>query len=196
MRDPFAHKEKGSFHYYNIIFLQETFSRVEVEKIWRTQWKGKLFFSHGTSHSCGVITLVRSDLEFEPKCVNTDSQGRYFFLDAVVQGAKYLFANVYAPNKVQQQILFFNNLNKNLDNYADDLERKVSVGGDFNITFNLILDCAGGTPTKKYSVKSVEDLCLDHDLIDIWRIRHPDKKRFTWRQRNPFIQRRLDHWLI
>ena len=37
---------------------------------------------------------------------------------------------------------------------------------------------------------------LDHDLIHIWSIRHHDMKRFTWRQRNPFIQRRLDHWLI
>ena len=86
------------------------------------------------------MTLVRSDLEFEPKCVNTDSQGRYIFLDAVVQGAKYLFANVHAPNKDQQQILFFKSLNKNLENYTNDLERKVIVGGDFNITFYPILD--------------------------------------------------------
>ena len=39
-------------------------------------------------------------------------------------------------------------------------------------------------------------MCLDFDLVDIWRIRNPESKRFTWRQRNPFIQRRLDYWLI
>ena len=107
---------------YDIIFPQETYSTVEVEKIWRTQWKGKLFFSHSVNHSCGVMALVRSDLEFEPKRVNADSQGCKISLDAVVQGTKYLFANVYAPNKVQQQILFCRNLNKNLENYADHLE--------------------------------------------------------------------------
>ena len=32
--------------------------------------------------------------------------------------------------------------------------------------------------------------------IDIWRIRNPDVKRFSWRQKNPAIQRRLDYWLI
>ena len=36
----------------------------------------------------------------------------------------------------------------------------------------------------------------DFDLVDIWRLRNPETKRFTWRQKNPFIQRRLDYWLI
>ena len=58
------------------------------------------------------------------------------------------------------------------------------------------LDCSGGKPFKKESVKKIQDLCLDFDLVDIWRIRNPECKRFTWRQKNPFIQRRLDYWLI
>ena len=37
---------------------------------------------------------------------------------------------------------------------------------------------------------------LANDLIDVWRIHHPDKKRFTWRKPNSTIQRRLDFWLI
>ena len=50
---------------YDIIFLQETYSTVDVEDIWRTQWRGKLFFAHGSNHSCGVMILVsRSDLDF------------------------------------------------------------------------------------------------------------------------------------
>ena len=34
------------------------------------------------------------------------------------------------------------------------------------------------------------------DLVDIWRIRNPTVKRFTWRQKKPIIQRRLDYWLV
>ena len=34
------------------------------------------------------------------------------------------------------------------------------------------------------------------DLVDIWRIRNPDNKLFTWKQTKPLIQRRLDFWLI
>ena len=33
-------------------------------------------------------------------------------------------------------------------------------------------------------------------MIDIWRIRNPTEKRFTWRQKTPIIQRRLDFWLV
>ena len=32
--------------------------------------------------------------------------------------------------------------------------------------------------------------------MDIWRVRNSECKRFTWRQKNPFIQRRLDYWLL
>ena len=46
------------------------------------------------------------------------------------------------------------------------------------------------------SVKDIEELCLDFDLIDIWPIRNPEVKRFTWRQKKPLIHRRLDFWLI
>ena len=37
---------------------------------------------------------------------------------------------------------------------------------------------------------------LDFDLVDIWRIRNPTASRFTWRQKTPLEQRRLDYWLI
>ena len=70
------------------------------------------------------------------------------------------------------------------------------LGGDFNGTIDSSLDCLGGSPAKKESVKILEETCLDLDLIDIWRVRNPKVKLFTWKQTKPFIQRRLDFWLI
>ena len=32
--------------------------------------------------------------------------------------------------------------------------------------------------------------------MDIWRIKHPDSKSFTWSQKSPRIFCRLDYWLI
>ena len=197
-----AKKRKALFMWlnerkYDIIFLQETYCTVEVEDTWRTQWQGKLFSSHGTNHSCGVMVLVRSDLDFNLKSVEADVQGRYVLVEADVQGSNFLFVNVYAPNKVQEQCLFFDNLNKIIENFVIDKEqKKIVIGGDFNIALDSDLDCSGGNPSKKDSVKNIQDLCLDYDLVDIWRIRNPETKRFTWRQKNPLIQRRLDYWLI
>ena len=88
-----AKKRKALFMWlnerkYDIIFLQETYCTVEVEDTWRTQWRGKLFSSHGTNHSCGVMVLVRSDLDFNLKSVEVDVQGRYVLVEADVQGGK------------------------------------------------------------------------------------------------------------
>ena len=58
------------------------------------------------------------------------------------------------------------------------------------------LDCSGGTPKEKESVKFLNSICLNYDLVDIWRIRNPDRKLFSWKQKNPLVQRRLDFWLI
>ena len=43
----------------------------------------------------------------------------------------------------------------------------------------------------KDSAKFVADICVEHNLIDIWRIRNLEETRFTWRQKTPVIQRRL-----
>ena len=171
---------------YDINFLQETYCTAEVEDIWRTQWQGKLFYSHGTNHSCGVVVLVRSDLDFNLKSVDADTQGRYVVMEADVQGSDFLLVNVYAPNKVEEQCLFFDNLNNVIENFVVDKEKKIAIDSD--------LDCSGGSPFKKDSVKNIQEIFLDYDLVDIWRIRNPETKRFTWRPKNPLIQRRLDCW--
>ena len=181
---------------YDIVFLQETYSTIDIESVWRTQWQGKLYFSHGSNHSCGVMILVRDDLDFKLNFVRSDDNGRYIIMEAEVQGSSFLFVNIYAPNSVQDQFCFYDNLNKNIEENIIEKDNRIILGGDFNVTLNPVWDCSGGNQSKKASAKFIEDLCLDFDLIDIWRIRNPEIKRFTWGQKKPLIQRRLDFWLI
>ena len=107
-----------------------------------------------------------------------------------------MLVNVYAPNKTPDQCSFFDKLNNNIEEYVANTESRLIVGGDFNVLLNPDFDCSGGNSSRKDSVKNIQDLCLDFDLVDIWRVRNPQTKRFTWRQKSPFIQRRLDYWLI
>ena len=37
---------------------------------------------------------------------------------------------------------------------------------------------------------------VKNEFINIWRIRNPTTKRFTWRQKHTLIQRRLNFWLM
>ena len=181
----------------DVAFLQETYSSVEDEKFWNTHWKGKMLFSHGSHHSKGTLVLIKQGLDFEQKSVLCDPNGRFIILEAVVQGTPVLFVTIYARNKIHEQEAFFKKIDRKLDEYDFDPNRKVIMDGDFNIFFDEDLDCIGGHPKiKQKSVDIVKDIMLAYELTDVWRIRHPDKKRFTWRQPNSSIQRRLDYWLI
>ena len=77
-----------------IVFFQETYSTNDIESVWRTQWQGKLYFSHGSYHSCGVMFLVREDLDFKLNLVRSDDNGRYIIMEAEVRGSSFLFVNI------------------------------------------------------------------------------------------------------
>ena len=49
--------------------------------------------------------------------------------------------------------------------------------------FDHDLDRSGGIKKTKEPVKILEDICLEQDLLDIWCVRNPTEKRFTWRQK-------------
>ena len=115
-------KRKALFCWLNerkcdIVFLQETNSTIDVESIWKTQWQGKLYFSHGSNHSCGVMILVKDDVDFKLNSIISDDQGRFVIMEAEVQGSLFLFVNIYAPNSVQDQCCFYDNLNKKIEEH-------------------------------------------------------------------------------
>ena len=59
------------------------------------------------------------------------------------------------------------------------------------------LDKKGGITEKKEKVVDIINKTIQNfDLIDIWRLRNPDIKQFTWRQKNEKVKCRLDYWLI
>ena len=130
------------------------------------------------------------------KSIKSDEDGRFIIMKAEIQDSSFLLVNVYAPNKTPDQCSFFDKLNNNIEEYVANTEPRLIVGGDFNVPLNPDFDCSGGNSSRKYSVKNIQDLCLDFDLVDIWRVRNPQTKRFTWRQKSVFIQRRLDYWLV
>ena len=99
-------------------------------------------------------------------------EGLYIVLEAEVQGANFLLVKLYVPNKVQEWCHFIENLNSTIDVIKDN-EPQIVVGGDLIVTLESDLDCSGGNPAQKASVKSIQDLCLDFDLVNIWRIRNP-----------------------
>ena len=74
---------------------------------------------------------------------------------------------------------------------------EIIFGGDFNLVLDVVNDKAGGNKTAhQKSLKQMESIKENLDLMDIWQIQHPETKRCTWRRREPDIQCRLDFFLI
>ncbi len=95
--------------------------------------------------------------------------------------------NVYAPNKTSEHNLSSQHKDE-LDNMCMDENCSMIVGGDFNVIMDPKLDGYGGNPRLKKSVKKIENICSSYDLVDIWRVRNPDTKSFTRRQKTTVVQ--------
>ena len=172
----------------DICFLQETYSTEEIENQWKKQWSGDIYFAHGSNHSRGVAILTRKSFDFKLKSIRSDEEGRYLIPETTIQDVPFLLVNIYAPNTTTKQSLFFQTLSELIyDEGYNDPDYKIILGGDLNVTMDPDLDYSGGNPVLKDSVKCVEDIILNYDLVDIWRIRNPNSKKFFWRQKSPII---------
>ena len=126
-----------------------------------------------------------------------DDGGKFIVLNTLTEDSPVVFINCYAPNEEKDQLKVFDDLNHILDN-IDNSEGTVLVwGGDFNLIFDIGLDADGGSPKLKLkSICKVSSMMSENDLCDIYRIRNPETKRFTWRRKTPFKQRRFNYFLI
>ena len=105
--------------------------------------------------------------------------------------------NYYTPNEEKDQLKVLDDLNHILDNIHISEDTVLVWGGDFNLIFDIGLDADGGFPKLKLkSICKVSSIMSENDLCDIYRIRNPETKRFTWRRKTPFKQRRLNYFLI
>ena len=180
-----------------ILFMQETHSRIGDELSWSTQFDGKMWFSHGDNNSRGVLIGISKDLEHvvEKECKNL--RGRFIILKCVIQGTPFLLINIYNDNIEADQVKTLEDLKVSMHDIDIEQECKIVSGGGYNLIFDINLGSSGGKPRLKLSSVSKEcSINEDFDLIDIWRIRNPHKKRFTYRLRTPLIQRRLDYFFI
>ena len=105
--------------------------------------------------------------------------------------------NVYGPNNDNQAALLYDNLTDNLKNEGLAYEDKIIMGDDFNCPINPLLDKQGRILVARQKiVDRIEEIQEVFNLHDVWRVKNPQTKSFTWSQKSPFIFCRLDYWLI
>ena len=175
-------------------FLQETYSDKTIENVWRAEWGGDIFYSHGSKHSRGVMTLVRPTVKVENISTTCDRNGRVLIVNLTIQDEEFCLANIYAPNDQNLQVDFYTQLTGKLRPYVNS---NLVLGGDFNCPLEYI-DKKGGKDisSRKNVIQSIVEMSSNLDLVDIWRLQHHSHERFTWQNSLGKIRCRPDYWLI
>ena len=109
---------------------------------------------------------------------------------------EYLLINLYSGNTQPEQLNILESLSKILKDFLDLSEKNSIFAGDFNLLFDQKLESAGGNPVlKKLALSKLIELKESLNVCDIWRIRNPKSKAFTFRQRHfsGILQRKLNY---
>lgn len=180
-----------------LVCLQETHSTLKNEKLFEYQWRGKILFSHGTSGSKGVCICFRYDLEYKLLNVISDKGGRYIICHMEIQGEPYVIINCYAPNEEKGQVKVFKDILGHVGNLDLPPDCKFICAGDWNLIFDTKLDSFGEkSRLKRKSIYQLKSIMSSFELIDIWRVRNPTLRQFTWRRKNPRQMSRIDFFLV
>ena len=184
----------------SLLFLQKTHSSIEDEKQWNDNVKGKIFYSHGTTNSCGVaIIAFLGSKSLEVVETKNNDQSRILMVDIQICDKELLLVNLYNANTEKEQLDTLIKLSEMLNSIPHTVNKIEILGGDFNLFFNTSFETQGGYPIlKKKSLIELIEIKETLDLRDLWRIRNPKLKRFTFHQNHVSgrIQRRLDYFLI
>ena len=151
---------------------------------------------HGSSNARGVSILIKNGFNCIIHQKILDPLRRFIFLKTNIKDKTYGLINVYAPNKDKDLLSFFNNLLATLQRENLDSEDYIVTGGDFNCPLNPEIDKKGGMIIQRKSVTACID-CLQNqlDLVDIWRIKNPNTRSFTW-SRQEFFAALIIGWFL
>ena len=166
-----------------VLFAQETHSVREIEQKWKDELNGQIFSLNGKSSSCGVfIALFGSKSVIITKEIS-DNNGRILVLQVKTDDENYLLVNLYNSNTEPEQLETLHKLETIFLKFDMNEYNHIIFSGDFNIFFNASFEATDENAKLKTStVAKFLELKDKFDLCDIWRIKHPKTKNFTFRQ--------------
>ena len=160
----------------DIYLLQETHSSSKDVKDWKHQWGGEAFFSGRSSNSQGVAILLN------PKCTHVIQkyteiiEGKLQAIEIMIDEKIITIINIYGSNldDIQDLIQLEKYLNENDEN-------TFMIGGDFNTALDTKKDKKNSrSDTHKKCREKIQNIMAIFNLIDVWRVQHPETAKFTW----------------
>lgn len=102
---------------------------------------------------------------------------RILLLKMEYEGSMFVLINDYAPNNGPERVRYFLNSRNAIQKIGDNV--CTIIGGDWNCTFDFIIDGNGEEPHHESSVVFL-NILKEFELIDIWRRRNTGIKQYTW----------------
>jgi exonuclease III len=176
----------------NIYCIQDIHCGKQQTNNFESDWEGEMIISSGTSNSRGVAILLSKNFEYNIIETKSDPNGNYIALKIRMLQSEFSLINIYGPN-VDDSNLYFAIINV-LEQFQC---ATIILCGDWNTVQNQNLDT-------KYYVRENNTRCREKvasikeefELVDPWRNNNPNKKQYTWFQRNPVKMARLDYFLV
>ena len=186
----------------DVIALQETYLLLEDKTLIEQEWRGPFHMSPGTKRSKGLLTLFNTTLnEYDISLLSCNDR---ILCSSVANEKDTIYVtNIYSPcDTLDNRISFFNTLEDVVSSLIDNsnfLTDYFVVLGDFNACINKTLDIISGNPHPDTLTNRFKTLLSSLNLNDIFRLKHPFQKSYTWtrkKKNEKRTSRRLDFILV
>ena len=183
--------DKHRFH-ADMLILQETHSDKSCESVWKNEWGGEAFFSHGTTAARGVAIFTSKSIASKISKVEIKEDGRLIIVDLKENGVNLTIVSLYAPNEDIPE--FFTKIIEKLRNRQ---EHKIIIG-DFNLALDVDMDRLNTYNNNNKALTEVENMMDEFYLKDIWRTYNGNMREYSWIKRGsiPTKASRIDYALV
>lgn len=188
------HKRLDVLKYYenmkvDILCLQDTHLIDSDIKQISNIWKGQFILNGNRTNARGTAFFFSNNFEYELIDVKKDIEGNLLIVNLKFSDMSIKIINLYSPNQDTPQI--FENIKDAIESAEQDY---VIFCGDLNMVLDPMLDSYNYININNpRSRNKCIDIIKKNNLVDVYRHFNTDKKRYTWRRRNPVKQARLDY---
>lgn len=177
----------------SVALLQETHLDDKEHKKLKREWIGQVFSaSYDKGKKRGVAILCHKNVCFVPETIYDDGKGRVILVVGTIGNLYLTILNLYAPN--EEDPTFFIQIASIL---AKNAKGMIIVGGDYNAVVNQQTDRRPSVVgPKSQKTKALCGMLGELGLVDIWRLKHPRERDFTFFSRVHKSHSRIDMFCV
>ena len=123
--------------------LEETHFSEETVNGWRDDFKGEVFFSHGSTRSSGVMIDYLGNKKFLVNKTRKYHNGRLLIIEAKMEAEIFILLNLYNSNSETEQLQTLSNVDLLLSDFSLGDKKTLVFDRKLYLFFNQALEALG-----------------------------------------------------